>query len=313
MTTQLGIVMDPLATLNYKKDTSIAMLQEAAKRNWDIFYIDMQNIFLQNGVVHAHCQQLKVSQHENWYSILATKTLPLHNLDVILIRKDPPFDLEYLHLVQFLEFVERQNVLVVTRPSALRDANEKIFASEFPQCCPETLVTRNITELKSFLKMHQDIVTKPLDAMGGESIFRVRYTDENASVIFETLTVHESRYMMAQRYIPEIKLGDKRILMINGEPVSHALARMPAEGELRGNLAAGGHGVAQPLSKRDRWIAEQVGPTLVAKGILFAGLDVIGDYLTEINITSPTCVREIDAQTGSNICKQLFDVVESRL
>ncbi|MDX1900530.1 MAG: glutathione synthase [Gammaproteobacteria bacterium] len=332
MTVQLGVVMDPPEKLKYKKDTTIAMLWEAAARNWDIFYIDMQNIFLQNGSVHAHVQRLDchgqarslppkvlvggdpaMTDEKNWYSIVEKKTVALRDLDVILIRKDPPFDLEYLHLVHFLEFVEREGVLIINRPSALRDANEKIFASEFPQCTPDTLITRNIAELKSFFKSHQDVVCKPLDAMGGESIFRLRFPDENASVIFETLTAHETRYIMVQRYIPEIKLGDKRILMIHGKPVSHALARIPAEGELRGNLAAGGHGVAQPLSARDQWIAEQVGPTLVAKGIYFAGLDVIGDYLTEINITSPTCVREIDAQTGSNICQALFDVIESKL
>jgi len=314
MAIKLGVVMDPLSSIQYKKDSTLAMMWEARSRNFEIFFISPQEIFLREGKVFANCARLELFHDEKkWFSIVEQFVCPLADFNLILIRKDPPFDLEYLYLTQLLERVERTGVLIVNRPSALRDANEKIFATEFPKCGPATLVTQQIEQLKLFLQEQSDIVCKPLDSMGGESVFRLRYPDENASVIFETLTAHQTKMMMAQKYIPEIKLGDKRILMINGEPVKHALARIPADGELRGNLAAGGRGVAQTLTARDYWICEQVGPTLRDKGIYFAGLDVIGDYLTEINITSPTCIREIDEQTGSNIAGMFLDAVEKMM
>lgn len=314
MTIQLGVIMDPLTKIDYKKDSTLAMLWEAAARDWTIFFMEQNDLFLREGKVFANGAELQVFHDaEKWFSIVEQSVFPLADLDVILIRKDPPFDLEYLYLTQLLERVERAGVFVVNRPCALRDANEKIFATEFLNCIPPSLVTRDIYQLKLFFEEQRDIVCKPLDSMGGESVFRLRFPDENASVVFEILTAHQTKMMMAQRYIPEIKLGDKRILLIHGEPVAHALARIPMEGELRGNLAAGGLGVARALSARDRWIAEQVGPMLREKGIYFAGLDVIGDYLTEINITSPTCIREIDAQTGSNIAALFLDQIEKMM
>lgn len=314
MTIKLGVVMDPIASIHYKKDSTLAMLWEAKKRGWEIFYMEQQDLFFRDSDVFANAQQLQVFQDpQRWYEFTEQRCLALSELDVILMRKDPPFNLEYIYTTYLLEHAEQKGVLVLNKPQSLRDANEKLFTSWFPECCPRTLVTRDMKMLKEFFHEEQDIVCKPLDAMGGSEIFRLRFPDENASVIFETLTHQGKRTAMAQRYIPEIKKGDKRILMIDGEPVPHALARIPADGELRGNLAAGGHGVAQPLTERDRWICQQVGPTLRAKGLIFVGIDVIGDYLTEINVTSPTCIREIDEQTGSTICVQLFDSIQQNL
>jgi glutathione synthase len=311
MTIKLGVVMDSIATINYKKDSTLAMLWEAERRGWEIFYFQPQDLFFKQSEVFANGKILKVfANPEKWYDIIEERTIPLSQLNVILMREDPPFDLEYIYATYLLELAERKGVLVVNKPQSLRDANEKLFTAWFPECCPPTLVSRDINLLREFLQEQQDIVCKPLDAMGGTMIFRLRFPDENASVVFETLTQYGSKMTMAQRYIPEIKQGDKRILMIDGEPVPHALARVPLSGELRGNLAAGGKGVAQPLSERDRWICQQVGPVLREKGLYFVGLDVIGDYLTEINVTSPTCIRELDEQTGSTICVQFFDSIQ---
>ncbi len=311
---KLAVIMDPPESLHYKKDSTIAMLQEAQKRQYDIFYILQQDVFFLRGNVYADCHALHITDDPvSWFARGDTLTLPLTALDIILVRKDPPFDLEYLAMTHLLDHAVGRGVCVMNAPQALRDANEKLFATLFPQCYPATLVTRSIEKLRTFLREEKDIVCKPLDGMGGVSVFRLKYPDENASVVFEMLTVNQTRMMMAQRYLPEIAAGDKRILMVDGEPVAHVLARIPAEGELRGNLAAGGRGVAQLLSERDRWIANEVGPVLRAKGIYFAGLDVIGDWLTEINVTSPTCIREIDAQTGSNISAQFFDCIEKKL
>ncbi len=321
MTIRLGVVMDAPEHFNLKKDSTMAMLFAASARQWEIYYISERSLFYCEGRVSAAAYLLAVDARQknkkecqkDWYSIVKTVTLPIEEFDIILVRKDPPFHSEYLLTTHLLDHAVNQGVLVVNHPQALRDANEKLFATFFPQCCPVSLVTRDMARAKDFLREEGDIVCKPLDGMGGESIFRLRAGDENASVVFETLTKHGARFMMAQRYIPEIKSGDKRILMIEGEPVAHALARMPAAGELRGNLAAGGHGVVQVLTERDRWIAAEVGPTLRARGIYFAGLDVIGDFLTEINVTSPTCIREIDAQTGSDIAGDLLDSLAAKL
>lgn len=314
MTVKLGVVMDPIESINYKKDSTLAMLWEAEKRGWEIFYIEQKDLFFRDEDVLANAKILKVFQDsKHWFEFSAERCIPIGELDVILMRKDPPFDMEYIYTTYLLEQAEKKGVRVINKPQSLRDANEKLFTTWFPNCCPPTLVTRDIKILKEFFYKQQDIVCKPLDAMGGAQIFRLRTPDENASVVFETLTHNGTRMAMAQRYIPEIKQGDKRILMIDGEPMPYALARIPAEGELRGNLAAGGHGVAQPLTDQDRWICQQVGPVLRAKGLLFVGIDVIGNFLTEINVTSPTCIREIDEQTGSTISVPLFDCIERQL
>ncbi|MEO8400214.1 MAG: glutathione synthase [Gammaproteobacteria bacterium] len=315
MTKKLGVLMDPIATIHYKKDSTLAMLWEAEKRGWDIFYFEQSDLFLRDNSVFANACSLKTFHDPmHWFELSDKQILPLNELDVVLMRKDPPFNLEYIYTTYLLEHAERQGVLVVNKPQSLRDANEKLFTTWFPECCPPTLITRDKNLLRDFFKAQKDIVCKPLDGMGGASVFRLTYPDENASVVFETLTQNGTSMMAAQRYIPEIKQGgDKRILVIDGKPIPYALARIPIEGELRGNLAAGGRGVAQVLTERDQWICEQVGETLRAKGLLFVGLDVIGDYLTEINVTSPTCIRELDDQTGSTISSQLFDCIELKL
>lgn len=311
---KFGIVMDPIQTINYKKDSTLAMLWEAQARDWEIYYFEQKDVFIQNGKAFGNSRQLKVFHDDKkWFEFGKAERVVLSDLHVIFMRKDPPFDREYIYTTYILEQAERDGVLLVNKPQSLRDANEKLFTSWFPQCCPPTLVTRDMQLLREFYQEHKDIICKPLEGMGGYSVFRLTYPDLNASVVFEMLSESGKRYMMAQGYIPEIKDGDKRILLINGEPVSHALARIPAEGELRGNLAAGAHGVARPLTDRDRWICAQVGPVLREKGLYFVGLDVIGDYLTEINVTSPTCIREIDEQCGLNVAKMLMDRIAGLL
>jgi glutathione synthase len=311
MTLKLGVVMDPIASINYKKDSTLAMLWEAAKRNWEIYYFEQKDLFIRDGVAYGNSRVLKVSQNsEKWYDLSEEVAIPLAQLNIILMRKDPPFDREYIYTTYILEHAEHDGVLVVNKSQALRDANEKLFTTWFPGCCPPTLVTRSVRLLRDFFQEHQDIVCKPLEAMGGASVFRLKPNDANASVVFDVLTQHETQYMMAQRFIPAITEGDKRILMINGEPIPYALARMPAAGEWRGNLAAGAQGVARPLTERDRWICQQVGPVLREKGLYFVGLDVIGDFLTEINVTSPTCIRELDEQCHLNIAGLLLDRLE---
>lgn len=296
MTISLGVVMDPIATINYKKDTTLALLWAAQDRGWKLFYMEQSDLVLQDGEPRARMRALRVHRDaQHWYDVSEPQIGLLADLDVVLMRKDPPFDNEYIYSTYILEAAEKLGVLIVNQPQSLRDCNEKMFATQFPQCCPPLLVSREKTLLKEFHKIHGDVVFKPLDGMGGSSIFRVRHDDPNLNVILEVLTNHGCNTIMAQQYIPAIVDGDKRILMIDGEPVPYCLARVPMAGESRGNLAAGGTGRPQPLSERDQWIAAQVGPTLRAKGLLFVGLDVIGDYLTEINVTSPTCAREIDA------------------
>jgi len=312
MAKQLGVLMDSIAGIHYKKDSTLAMLFEAQKRGYTIYYFEQKDVFLRDGVVQAHAQILKLYHNsQKWFEFERSQQIPLSMLDIILMRKDPTFNLEYIYTTYLLEHAERSGVVIVNKPQSLRDANEKMFTSWFPECCPKTLVTSSIDLLRAFFMEHQDIVCKPLEGMGGTSIFRLQYPDMNASVVFEVLTHQGSSFMMAQQFIPAINQGDKRILLINGKPIPYALARIPAAGELRGNLAAGGSGVAQPLTARDYWICEQVAPILREKGLIFVGLDVIGDYLTEINVTSPTCIRELDEQCGLNISETLFDSLES--
>jgi len=314
MTIKLGVVMDPIADINYKKDTTLAMLWAATARDWQLFYMEQKDLYLRDGEARASMSPLSVFQNpDNWYDLKAPQDCSLADLDVILMRKDPPFDNEYIYSTYILEDAERRGSLIVNRCQGLRDSNEKVFATQFPQCCPPVLVSRDMARLRQFHKEHNDVIFKPLDGMGGTAIFRAREDDPNVSVILETLTEYGQQSIMAQRYIPEIVDGDKRILVINGEAVPYCLARVPLAGELRGNLAAGGTGRAQPLTDRDRWIAEQVAPFLRERGILFAGLDVIGEYLTEINVTSPTCIREIDAGYDLDIAGDLMDCIVGEL
>ena len=314
MTIKIGVVMDPIAKLNYKKDSTLAMLWAAQSRGWSLFYMEQQDLSLIQGVAHARMAELEVFQNPNvWYSLADPQERELAELDVVLMRIDPPFDNEYIYSSYLLEQAERQGTLIVNRCQSLRDCNEKIFATEFPQCCPPVLVSANSETLKAFHSEHGDVIFKPLDGMGGVSIFRVKQDDPNLNVILETLTDFGKQTIMAQLYLPEIVEGDKRILMVDGEPVPYCLARIPSSGETRGNLAAGGTGRAQPLSERDQWIAAQIGPTLREKGLLFVGLDVIGDYLTEINVTSPTCIREIDSAYDLDIGGQLMDCIDREL
>lgn len=314
MNITLGIVMDPIESINIKKDSSFAMLLAAQARGWTLKYMQPGDLSLQDGVSLARMQEISVQDSpDQWFSVLDETTAPLSSLDAILMRKDPPFDMEYIYTTYLLEQAQLSGALIINHPQSLRDANEKLFTARFPQCCPPTRVSRKAADFREFLDSEGDIILKPLDGMGGASIFRVKQNDPNFSVIIETLTHHGERFAMAQRFIPEITAGDKRILLIDGEPVPYALARIPAEGETRGNLAAGGRGEGVALSQRDFWIAQQVGPTLKEKGIIFAGLDVIGDYLTEINVTSPTCIRELDKLYDLDIGSQLMDCIESKL
>ena len=315
MTINLGVIMDPIEQINPKKDTTLALLYAAEQRGWKLHYMEMRDLRLRDGVAEATTRELSVAMSlENWYEFNSEpKSIELGALDVILMRKDPPFDTEFIFSTYILERAELSGTLVVNRPQSLRDANEKLFTAWFPEVCTPTLVTRDHDQIRAFANDHEDIIVKPLDGMGGSSIFRVKKGDGNASVIYETLTAHETRYCMVQKYVPEIVDGDKRILIVDGEPVPFALARIPAVGELRGNLAAGGSGVGQPLSERDKEICQRVGPTLVEKGLVFVGLDVIGDYLTEINVTSPTCVRELNEQFDLDIGDQLMGAIEQRL
>lgn len=311
---KLGIVMDPIASINIKKDTSFAMLLEAQRRGWELHYMEMNDLYLHAGDGRARTRQLAVKEDkESWYSFGSEQDLALQDLDVILMRKDPPFDTEYIYATYILERAEVKGTLVVNKPQSLRDCNEKLFTAWFPELTPDTLVSRSAAHIRKFHQQHGDIILKPLDGMGGASIFRVKQDDPNLSVIIETLTEHGSRFCMAQNFLPAIKEGDKRILVVDGEPVPYCLARIPPQGETRGNLAAGGRGEARPLSESDWKIARAVAPTLKEKGLIFVGLDIIGDRLTEINVTSPTCAREIEAAFPVSITGMLMDAIEKRL
>jgi len=314
MAHSLGVVMDPIATIKPYKDSTLAMLLAAQARAWPLWYMELDDLYLAGDRCHARMRPLQVRDDpHDWFRLGAERDAPVDELPVVLMRKDPPVDMEYIHATQLLELAERSGSLVVNRPAALRDLNEKLATAWFADCCVPTLVTRDLTRLAQFLTDHRDVIVKPLDAMGGASVFRVRGGDPNRNVIFETLTEMGRRYAMVQRFIPEISAGDKRILLIDGDPVPYALARIPQPGETRGNLAAGGTGKGVPLSERDRWIAARVGPVLRERGVLFAGIDVIGDYLTEVNITSPTCIRELDAQFGLDIAGDLIERIGERL
>ncbi|CAI8234171.1 MAG: Glutathione synthetase [Marinobacterium sp. xm-d-530] len=314
MSIKLGIVMDPIDDINYKKDSSLAMLWAAQQKGWELYYMEQSDLYSRDGDVRARMAPIRVDMNPNkWFEREAYQDLSLTELDVILMRKDPPFDNEFIYTTHLLAVAEAAGVLIVNRTQSLRDFNEKLFATHFPQCCPPVLVSRSEERLKDFHAEHKDVIFKPLDGMGGSSIYRIKEDGLNLGVVIETLTKFGQETIMAQRYIPEIVEGDKRILMINGEPIDYALARIPSQGETRGNLAAGGRGEGRPLSDRDRWIAAQVGPKLREAGLLFVGLDVIGDYLTEINVTSPTCIRELNDQFGLDIGMQLMECIEEQL
>ncbi|MDH3638506.1 MAG: glutathione synthase [Gammaproteobacteria bacterium] len=314
MTLSLGVVMDPIGSISVKKDSTYAMLLEAQARNWDIRYMEQNDLSMRDGKPLGHTQRLELSHDpDRWFELNDPKTIELADLDVILMRKDPPFNMDYVYTTYLLEQAETRGVLVVNRPASLRDANEKLFTAWVPECTPPTLVASKYSDLRGFLTQQKDIILKPLDGMGGASIFRLTLKDPNISVVMETLTRYETRFIMAQRYIPEVVHGDKRVLMVNGEPVDFALARIPPPGETRGNLAVGATGEGVPLSERDRWICSRLTDVLLERGIMFAGLDIIGDYLTEINVTSPTCIRELDAIYNLNISGMLLDAIESKL
>lgn len=314
MSIQVGVVMDPIATINFKKDTSLALMYAAQEKGCQLWYMEQADLYIHNGRAMARMAPVTVTMNPNhWYDLGDYEERPLADLNIMLMRKDPPFDSEFIYSTYILERAEEEGVLVANKPQSLRDCNEKIFATAFPELMTPTLVTRRADLLKAFHKEQGDVIFKPLDGMGGSSIFRLKNDDPNVSVIIETLTNHGAQQIMAQRYIPEITAGDKRILMIDGKPVPYCLARIPASGETRGNLAAGGTGVTQPLSDENRAIAEQVGPFLKEKGLYFVGLDVIGNNLTEINVTSPTCVREISRDSGIDVAGQLVDCLLAKL
>ena len=313
MPLDIVVVMDSIESIKIAKDSTFAMLLEAQRRGHGTWYVFPGGLALAEGRATARVAPLTVREDpRHWFDLGPASQMVLGPGHVVLMRKDPPVDDEFIHDTQILSFAQRAGALVVNDPQGLRDYNEKLAALLFPQCCPPTLVTRRASDLKAFVAEHGDTVLKPLDGMGGRSIFRLSNGDANANVILETLTQGGQSLAMAQRYLPEITGGDKRILLIDGEPVDYCLARIPQGDDFRGNLAVGGRGEGRPLTDRDRWIAAQVGPEMKARGMLFVGLDVIGDWLTEVNVTSPTCIRELDAQFGLNICADLFDVIEAR-
>ena len=311
-TLDVVVVMDPIGSIGIAKDSTFAMLLEAQRRGHRLHYVRPGGLGMRHGRAVASCATLSVADDPGgWFGLGAFSEVPLATMDVALMRTDPPVDANYLHDTHILSLAQREGLLVVNDPQGLRDLNEKLGAFLFPECCPPTLVSRDGKALRAFVSEHGDCVLKPLDGMGGRSIFRARADEDNLNVILETLTEHGRSLALAQRYLPEIVEGDKRILLVDGEPVPYCLARIPQGGEFRGNLAAGGRGEGRPLTDRDRWIAARVGPELKRRGMLFVGLDVIGDWLTEVNVTSPTCIRELDKQFGLNIAGLLFDAIEA--
>lgn len=310
----LGIVMDPVDTINIKKDSTFAMMLEAQRRGYSLFYMLQSDLFVKDGVVYASISPIQVNDDPNsWFQLGDSVDRPLHELSAVLMRKDPPFDMEYIYSTYLLELAEQQGCLIVNKPASIRSANEKLFTAYFPECSPETLVTRDMERIKAFQEEYKHIVVKPLDGMGGSMIFQVREGDTNRNVILEAITDNGNKTVMAQRFLPEFKLGDKRILLIDGEPFPYGLARIPAEGEGRGNLAAGATYKGIELTEREYEICRKVGPVLKEMGLMFVGLDVIGDYLTEINVTSPTCIRELDSIYSVNISGLLMDAIERSL
>ncbi|MFK8018834.1 MAG: glutathione synthase [Pseudomonadales bacterium] len=313
MSIKLGVVMDPIEAINYKKDSTLAMLWAAQDKNWDLYYMEQHDLYITGGEPRASMRKLKVfhDQH-HWFELGEPEEHPVDELDIVLMRKDPPFDNEFVYSTYILEAAERRGCFVVNPPRALRDANEKITATLFADCAPPHVVTANEQRIRAFHAEHQDVILKPLDGMGGTNIFRAKPDEANLGVIIEVLTNFGQNTIMVQKFIPEISDGDKRILMIDGEPVDYCLARLASKGETRANLAAGGRGEARPLTERDRWICDKVKLFLQESHLLFVGLDVIGDYLTEVNVTSPTCIREIDAAYGTDIGGQFIDCVERK-
>ena len=311
---KIGVVMDPIESINFKKDSTLAMMLEAQSRKHQLFYMTPDSLYINEKGAFAIAKTLQVKNDPTgWFDFKEEKQIKLSELDVILMRQDPPFNSNYIYNTYVLESAEKEGGLVVNKPSSLRDCNEKVFATEFPECCTPFLVTSDPNLLKSFIEDHRDTVIKPLDGMGGSSIFRLRYSDPNLNVILETITESFTTKVMIQTYIPEITDGDKRILLINGNPMDAAVARVPAEGELRGNLAAGASAVARSLTEKDLWICEQVGPKLKELGLVLVGLDIIGDYLTEINVTSPTCFREYESLCDINVAHSFIEEVEGLL
>jgi glutathione synthase len=312
---RLAVVMDPIAGIKYAKDSTLAMLLAAQARGFALHYLEQQDLFMRDGRAMGHARPLTVrADAAGWFTLGERSAQGLGGFDCILMRKDPPFDMEYVYTTYILERAQDQGALVVNRPQGLRDINEKVYTAWFPQCCAPTLITRSMADMNAFLQEHGKIVCKPLDGMGGRSIFVTETHDKNRHVIFETLTTTGTRYAMAQRYLPEIvTTGDSRVLLVDGEPVPYALARIPAADDNRGNLAAGAQGMGRALTDRDRWLAAQIGPTLAQRGMLFVGLDVIGDMVTEINVTSPTGIRELDKQFGISIGDLLVQAIERRL
>jgi len=311
---KIGVVMDPIESINFKKDSTLAMMLEAQSRKHQLFYMTPDSLYINEKGAFAIAKTLQVKNDPTgWFDFKEEKQIKLSELDVILMRQDPPFNSNYIYNTYVLESAEKEGVLVVNKPSSLRDCNEKVFATEFPECCTPFLVTSDPNLLKSFIEDHGDTVIKPLDGMGGSSIFRLRYSDPNLNVILETITESFTTKVMIQTYIPEITDGDKRILLINGNPMDAAVARVPAEGELRGNLAAGASAVARSLTEKDLWICEQVGPKLKDLGLVLVGLDIIGDYLTEINVTSPTCFREYESLCDIDVAYSFIEEVEGLL
>ena len=308
---KIAFIADPLDDFKIYKDTTYAMMRESAARNHELYVLQQEDLVWHNHIVSGRARRLQLTgDSAAWYRVETAKSIPLKEFEAVLMRKDPPFDMEYVYSTYLLELAQEQGARVFNDPRAVRDCNEKMGIARFPQFTAATLVTRNIESILAFLAEHRDVILKPLDGMGGASVFRIHGSDPNLNVIIETVTHYGRRTVMAQRFIPEIADGDKRVLLIGGKPVPYALARIPKAGETRGNLAVGGTGVARELTPRDREIAEALGPQLNAQGLLVVGLDVIGDYLTEVNVTSPTCFQEIGEQTGFNVAGMMLDALE---
>ena len=317
---RIAVVMDPIDSIKPAKDSTLAMMLAAQKRGWELLYLEQRDLWLADGIAWGRARPIQVRDPipddygQNWATLGAIKIERLGGLNAILMRKDPPFDMEYIYTTYILERAEAEGALVVNRPQGLRDMNEKVFTAWFPQCCAPTLITRDMADMHAFLHQHKHIVCKPLYGMGGKSIFVIPEGDKNANVIFENMTDYGTHFAIVQKYLPDIvTTGDSRVLIIDGEPAPYALARIPSPTDNRGNLAAGAKGVGRPLNDRDRWLVSQIGPKLRERGVLFVGLDVIGGFVTEINVTSPTGIRELDKQFHIDIASMLMDAIARRL
>lgn len=314
MTIKLAVIMDPIEGIKVHKDSTFAMLLEAQNRGYEVYYLQAKDLYLNNDLIYANCLEINVQDNANdWFTTKNSIQLDMSNVDVILMRKDPPFNMEYIYTTYLLDRVEEQGALVINHPASLRDANEKLFATKFKNCITPYIVTQQQTILNRFIDEHKNVVVKPLDGMAGDSIFQIDHNDANRNVILETITQLDQRTVMAQKLIPEYVQGDKRVILINGEPIPYALLRVPSKGELRANLAKGGSAQGVELSARDQYICSEIGPTLRAMQLSFVGIDIIGEYLTEINVTSPTGIRELDKMYDLNICATLFDHIENQL